>query len=215
MVLIIVLVFKSQRRRVSSLILPRLGFKIESGMMKSEVRMSPLFQSTLRPWGLNLSLMIFKFPATSLGCSAMMSKLLSVSTRRPGDVPAAAVIRQYRRWRFWDLVGPLTAHVCNKKSPSSGSAWLPWYPVNNLPVRLCADLVSYCWEHGAIAFLETRSIGIRHIKVESSILGGLRNETIHQDHYLVPGSSEEKAIHLQQASFHLAKNPSDEGCSHL
>lgn len=32
--------------------------------------------------------------AASLGCSAMMLKLLSVSTSRPGEVPAAAIYQR-------------------------------------------------------------------------------------------------------------------------
>lgn len=49
MVLIIVLSAKFQRRNVLSLILPRLGFKMESGTMKSEVRIRFLEKSILRP----------------------------------------------------------------------------------------------------------------------------------------------------------------------
>lgn len=49
MVLIIVLSAKFQRRNVLSLILPRLGFKMESGTMKSEVRIRFLAKSILRP----------------------------------------------------------------------------------------------------------------------------------------------------------------------
>lgn len=95
MVLIISLVAKFQRRRVSSETLPAVGFRIVTGIMKSDVRMRFLSKSMLRPWGLNLSLTIFAFPATSLGCSAIMLKLLSVSTRRPGDEPTAAKVGQY------------------------------------------------------------------------------------------------------------------------
>lgn len=49
MVLMIVLEAKFHRRSVLSEIFPRLGFKIERGTMKSEVRMMFLSQSTLRP----------------------------------------------------------------------------------------------------------------------------------------------------------------------
>lgn len=91
MVLMIDLSARFHRRRVLSEILPRLGFKIESGTIKSEVRMIFLFQSTLRPWGLKLSASMLAFDAASFGCSAMMLNWLSVSTSRPGEVPAAAV----------------------------------------------------------------------------------------------------------------------------
>ena len=89
----IVLLARFHKRRVLSEILPRLGFRIESGTMKSEVRMMFCLKSIDRPCGLNKSLKMLAVPAASLGCSAMMLKLLSVSTRRPGDVPPAAEYR--------------------------------------------------------------------------------------------------------------------------
>ena len=50
-VLMMVLEAKFQRRRVLSLMMPKLGFKIESGTTKSEVSMRFFSKSTLRPWG--------------------------------------------------------------------------------------------------------------------------------------------------------------------
>lgn len=81
---------KFQRRRVLARTIPKLGFKIVIGTTKSEVKMMFFSQSTLRPWGENCCPRMLVSPATSLGCSAMMLKLASVSTRRPGDVPTAA-----------------------------------------------------------------------------------------------------------------------------
>jgi hypothetical protein len=52
-VLIMDLEARFQRRRVLSLMIARLGFKIDSGTTKSEVRMMFLSQSTLSPCGLN------------------------------------------------------------------------------------------------------------------------------------------------------------------
>lgn len=89
-VLMIVLEARFHRRRVLALCLPRDGFKIVIGTTKSEVRIRFLFQSTLSPWGLNCSPRILRVPATSWGCSAMILKFASVSTRRPGEVPTAA-----------------------------------------------------------------------------------------------------------------------------
>lgn len=92
MVLIIDLSARFHRRRVSSRIIPRLGFKTESGTTKSEVRIMFFAKSMLSPWGSKLSANMLAVDARSVsrGCSAMMSKLLSVSTKRPGEVPAAA-----------------------------------------------------------------------------------------------------------------------------
>ena len=67
-----VLVSKSQRRKVLSDILPKLGFKIESGTIKSEVRMMFLSKLTVRPCGLKLSARMLALPATSSGNSPMM-----------------------------------------------------------------------------------------------------------------------------------------------
>ena len=84
------LVGRSHKRKVLSEIFPRLGLRIESGTIKSEVRIMFLLKSMLRPCGLKRSLKILALEAGSLGCSAMMLKFLSVSTRRPGEVPPAA-----------------------------------------------------------------------------------------------------------------------------
>lgn len=54
-VLMIVLLARFHKRRVLSEILPRLGFRIESGTMKSEVRMRFFSKSTDSPCGLNKS----------------------------------------------------------------------------------------------------------------------------------------------------------------
>ena len=90
MVLMIDRSARFHRRRVSSEILPRLGFKIDRGTIKSEVRMIFLFQSTVSPCGLKFLASMLALDLMSFGCSAMMLKLLSVSTKRPGEVPAAA-----------------------------------------------------------------------------------------------------------------------------
>lgn len=95
MVLIIFLAERFQRRRVLSLIFPSVGFKMLTGTIKSDVRMTFLFQSTVRPWGLKLSLRTFAFPSTSSGNWWMISPCALVSTSRPGEVPAAASICQW------------------------------------------------------------------------------------------------------------------------
>lgn len=115
MVLMIDLSARFHRRKVLSVILPRLGFKIERGTIKSEVRMMFLFQSTLRPCGLKLSARILRLDLTSFGCSAMMLKLLSVSTKRPGEVPAAAMQTLVFSTNQKSCKVMLTAQVCNKK----------------------------------------------------------------------------------------------------
>ena len=68
----IVLVSRSQRRKVLSLMIPELGYKIESGTRKSEVIMMFLSKLTVRPWGLKLSARMLALPATSSGNSPMM-----------------------------------------------------------------------------------------------------------------------------------------------
>jgi hypothetical protein len=70
--------------------MPRLGFRMVTGATKSDVRMMFLFQSTVRPWGSNCSPRMLSMPLVSSGHSWIISKLASVSTRRPGDVPTAA-----------------------------------------------------------------------------------------------------------------------------
>lgn len=94
-VLIIFLAVRSQRRRVLSLIFPSVGFKIVKGTIKSDVRITFLSQSTVRPWGLKLSWRMFKFPGASSGNWWMISPCALVSTRRPGEVPAAASVCQW------------------------------------------------------------------------------------------------------------------------
>jgi hypothetical protein len=113
-VLMIVRDAKSQRRRVLARTIPKLGLRIVTGTTKSEVRMMFFSQSTLRPCGENCSPRMLPSPAKSLGCSAIMLKLASVSTSRPGEVPAAANLCQSKgvhvRWKW------LTAHVRNQES---------------------------------------------------------------------------------------------------
>lgn len=94
-VLIIFLAERFQRRRVLSLTFPSVGFKIDKGTIKSDVRMTFFCQSTVRPWGLKFSPRTFAIPAGSSGNSWVISPSALVSTRRPGEVPAAASACQW------------------------------------------------------------------------------------------------------------------------
>lgn len=217
MVLMICLESSFHKRRVLSLILPALGFKIESGTIKSEVRMIFLFQSTVRPWGLKLSVMMFKVPALSSGNWWRMLPCLSVSTRRPGDVPAAAETHQWlNREPGWCHSQPI---YVMRKPLRFMSALLQFNPtiqtMADSPIRLCADFICYGGKQCTIAFLKCRPVRIGDIKVKRSVLNCVRCQIGKEVCHAVPGFSKAKVVHLRQGSFHLAKTPSDEDCFHL
>lgn len=135
------------RRRVLSETLPRLGFKIERGTIKSEVRIMFLSQSTLRPCGLKLSASMLAFDATSVsfGCSAMMLKLLSVSTSRPGEVPAAATVCQF--WPYNNngaerCLQPM--YVIRNPLQSKQLADPDLSQERNAPIRLGTNFIGHC-----------------------------------------------------------------------
>ena len=71
------------RLKVELTYLPVVGFNIDNGTMKSEVRMMFFSQSMVRPCGENCSPRILSVPLTSSGCSWMMLRSLSVSINRP------------------------------------------------------------------------------------------------------------------------------------
>jgi len=65
-VLMIVREARFHRRKVLSCWMPREGLRIDTGTTKSEVSMIFLFQSTVRPCGLNGSSTTLRVPATSV-----------------------------------------------------------------------------------------------------------------------------------------------------
>lgn len=69
--------------------IPGLGFRIEIGTTKSDVRIRFFSQSILSPWGENCSPRTLSNPFVSSGNSWMMLRSESVSIKRPGDVPTA------------------------------------------------------------------------------------------------------------------------------
>jgi hypothetical protein len=89
MVLMIVREARLHNRSVLSCTMPRDGFRIVTGITKSDVRMMFFSQSTVSPWGLKFSPKMLALPAISSGHSLMILKLSSVSTSRPGEVPTA------------------------------------------------------------------------------------------------------------------------------
>lgn len=113
---VIFLVSRSQRRRVLALLMPRADadLRIVTGTIKSEVKMSFLSQSIVRPWGENWSLRMSRVEEKSSGHSWMMLKLASVSTRWPGEVPTAAVM--WSGELIERRMASLTAHVGNEES---------------------------------------------------------------------------------------------------
>jgi hypothetical protein len=139
MVLMMVRDARFHRRSVLATTLPRLGFKTVIGMTKSEVKMMFLFQSIVRPWGENCSLRMFKVPAMSFGHSAMMSKFAFVSTRRPGDVPTAAVKyqQQLTKWgmgsyspcKWWKTLH-LASRVSHQWSKTEALGYSSWKQVD-------------------------------------------------------------------------------------
>ena len=64
-VLIIFLSLNLHNLSVLSLTIPKLGFKIVTGITKSEVRIKFLAKSIVRPWGLKFSPRMLRVDATS------------------------------------------------------------------------------------------------------------------------------------------------------